>query len=63
MFAPRRLRHAFIPTLNQKKSQKDYLSAPKVTAFVAFNARHGLLGPYCCEEVGETATINAAMLS
>ena len=26
------------------------LKGPKVTAFVAFNARHGLLGPYCLKK-------------
>ena len=36
------------------------LKGPKVTAFVAFNARHGLLGPYWFEEDGKTVTINAA---
>ena len=36
------------------------LNGPKVTDFVAFNARHGLLGPYWFEENGKTATINAA---
>ena len=36
------------------------LKGPKVTAFVAFNARHGLLGPYWFEEGGKTVTVNAA---
>ena len=34
------------------------LKGPKVTAFVAFNAKHGLLGPYWFEEGGRTITIN-----
>ena len=36
------------------------LKGPKVTAFVAFNTRHGLLGPYWFEEGGKTVTVNAA---
>ena len=35
------------------------LKGKKVTAFVAFNAEHGLLGPYWFEVDGKTATINA----
>ena len=35
------------------------LKGPKVTAFVAFNAKHGLLGPYWFEENGRTVTINS----
>ena len=35
------------------------LKGPKVTAFVAFNARHALLGPYWFEEGGKTVTVNA----
>ena len=36
------------------------LKGPKVTAFVAFNARHGPLGPYWFEdEEGRTQTINS----
>ena len=31
---------------------------PKVTAFVAYNIRHGLLGPYWFEEGGRTVTVN-----
>ena len=34
------------------------LKGPKVTAFVAYNATHGLLGPYWFEEDGRTITIN-----
>jgi len=30
-----------------------------VTAFVAFNARRGLLGPYWFEEAGKTVIVNA----
>ena len=35
------------------------LKGPKVTAFVAYNARRGLLGPYWFEERGRTVTITA----
>lgn len=35
------------------------LKGPKVTAFVAFNKKHGLLGPYWFEENGRTVTINS----
>ena len=35
------------------------LKGEKVTAFVAFNAKHGLLGPYWFQENGRTVTINA----
>lgn len=35
------------------------LKGPKVTAFVAYNARHGLLGPYWFEEGGRTVTITS----
>ena len=34
-----------------------HLKDPKVTAFVAFNAKHGFLGPYWLEENGRTVTI------
>jgi len=36
------------------------LRGKKVTAFVAYNARHGLLGPYWFEEDGKTVTITGA---
>jgi len=36
------------------------LKGPKVTAFVAFNTRHGLLGPYWFENDGKMVTINAS---
>ena len=39
---------------------KKKLKGPKVIAFVAFKARHGLLGPYWFEEDVKTVTINAA---
>ena len=35
-----------------------HLQGPKVTRFVAFNAKHILLGPYWFEENGHTVTIN-----
>ena len=35
------------------------LKGPKCTAFVAFNAKWGLLGPYWFEEAGKTVTINS----
>jgi len=35
----------------------------KVTTFVAFNARHGLLSLYWFEEAGKTVTVIAATLS
>ena len=43
----------------EKRSQKKLVrSAAKVTAFEAFNAKHGKLGPYWPEENGRTVTIN-----
>ena len=36
-----------------------HLKGPKVTAFVAFNAKHGLLGPYWFEKSGRIVTINS----
>ena len=36
-----------------------HLKSPKITAFVAFNAKHNLLGPYWFEENGHTVTINS----
>ena len=36
------------------------LKGQKVTAFVAFNAKHGLLGPYWFEEDGKTVTVTGA---
>lgn len=35
------------------------LKGQKVTCFVAFNAKHGIIGPYWFEEEGKTVTINA----
>ena len=43
-----------------KEITERQLKGPKVTAFVAYNARHGLLGPYWFEDDrGQTVTINA----
>ena len=36
-----------------------HLNGPKVTEFVAFNAKHSLLGPYWFEENGHTVTTNS----
>ena len=35
------------------------LNGAKVTAFITFNAKHGLLGPYWFEERGKTVTVNS----
>ena len=35
------------------------LKGVKVTAFIAFNAKHGLLGPYWFEEHGNMITVNS----
>ena len=45
----------FLQKVAQKKSVR---STSKVTAFVAFNAKHSLLGPYWFEENGHTVTIS-----
>ena len=44
-------------SIPEEMGQK-HLKGPKVTAFVAFNAKHGLLEPYWFEENGRTVTIN-----
>ena len=36
-----------------------HLKSPRVTAFVVFNAKHSLLGPYWFKENGSTITINS----
>ena len=35
------------------------LKGTKVTAFIAFNTKHGLLGPYWFEEHGKMVTVNS----
>ena len=42
-----------------KKISEKHLKGPTVTAFVAFNAKHVLVGPYWFEENGRTVTINS----
>jgi len=49
----------FYPDSKPEEITRRLLKGFKVTAFVAFNARHGLLGPYWFEEVGKTVTVNA----
>ena len=41
-----------------RKINEKHLKGPKVTVFVAFNAKHILLGPYWFKENGHTVTIN-----
>ena len=36
-----------------------HLKGAKVTAWIAFNAKHGFIGPYWFEEGGKTVTINS----
>ena len=38
---------------------EEQLKGVKFTAFIAFNAKHGLLGPYWFEERGKTVTVNS----
>jgi len=35
------------------------LKSPKITAFIAFNGRHDLLGSYWFDEASKTVTVNA----
>ena len=42
-----------------KQINENHFKALKVTAFVAFNAKHGLLGPYWFKNYGCTITINS----
>jgi len=41
-----------------KRNHRKTIKRPQ--AFVAFNARHGLLGPYWFEEAGKMVSVNAA---
>ena len=43
----------------QKKISEEQLNGVKVTAFIAFSNKHGLLGPYWFEERGKTVTVNS----
>ena len=49
----------FFQKVAQKKIGEKHLKSPKVTAFVAFNAKHSLLGPYWFEENVHTVIINS----
>jgi len=53
----------FYPDSKPKETTVRLLKGPKFPTFVAFNARHGLLGPYWFEEAGKTVTVNATTLS
>ena len=47
-------------SFGEKRShEKSVESAPQVTAFVAFNEKHGLLGHYRFDKNGRTFTINS----
>jgi len=50
----------FYPDSKPEEITEKLLKGSKITAFVAFNARHGLLSHYWFEEAGETVTVNAA---
>ena len=47
------------PESSPKEIGEKQLKSPKVTVFVAFNAKHSLLEPYWFEENGHTVTINS----
>ena len=47
------------PESSPKEIGEKHLKSPRVNAFVAFNAKHSLLGPYWFEENGHTVTINS----
>ena len=42
-----------------EKIGEKHLKGPNVTAFVAFNTQHSLLGPYWFEKNGRNVTINS----
>ena len=42
-----------------EKISEKHLKGLKVTVFVGFNAKHGLMGPYWFEKNGHTVTINS----
>jgi len=57
---PSTIEARFYPDSEPEENTEKLLKGPKVTAFAAFKARHGLLGPYWFEEAGKTVSVNAA---
>ena len=51
--------HVFWGESSPEEISDKHLKGPKVSAFLAFNAKHDLLGSYCFEENGRTVTINS----
>jgi len=60
---PSTIETRFYPNSKLEEITERLLKSPKVTAFVAFNARRGLLVPYWFKEANKTLTVNAATLS
>jgi len=60
---PSSIETRFYPDSKPEETTERLLKGPEVTAFVAINVRHGLLGPYWFEEAGKTVAVNAATLS